>query len=138
MLDAAVGPARQVMSLLSLLTGLALTLGAVGVYGVIAHFADRRRRDQAIRMALGLRATGAVSRLVGRAATLVAAGIAIGIVGAASLARLLSSFLYGVGTIDLIAFTAAGAALMSVGLLAAYVPARRAGVVDLAIVLHEQ
>ena len=53
-LDTSVGPVRQVVSLLSLLTGLALVLGAVGVYGVMAHSASRRRRDWAIRVAIGL------------------------------------------------------------------------------------
>ena len=53
-LDTAIGPARQVVLLLSLLAGLALVLGAVGVYGVVTHFASRRRRDWAIRVAIGL------------------------------------------------------------------------------------
>jgi predicted permease len=136
-LDKAVGPARQVVSLLSLLTALALTLGAVGVYGVIAHFAARRRRDWAIRIALGLPGSRAVAHVVGHGALLMAAGIAIGVVAAAGLARLLSSLLYGVGAIDAIAFVAAAATLLAVGLLAAFVPALRAGMTDPATVLRE-
>ena len=50
----AVGPAQQVMLLLALLTGLAVLLGAIGVYGVVSHYVARRRRDWAIRIALGL------------------------------------------------------------------------------------
>jgi putative ABC transport system permease protein len=136
--DVAIGPARQVVVLLSVLTALALTLGAVGIYGVIAHFAARRRRDWAIRVALGLPGTRVIAQVVGHGALLVIAGIAVGVVGAALLARLLSSFLYGVNAIDPIAFATAGAALLVVGVLAALVPAWRAGTIDPVIALREQ
>jgi ABC-type antimicrobial peptide transport system permease subunit len=138
MLAVAVGPARQVVVLLSLLTALALTLGAVGVYGVIAHFAARRQRDWAIRVVLGLQSARVVAHVVGHGALLVAAGIGIGVIAAVGLARLLASLLYGVSPIDPIAFAAAGAALLIVGLLAALVPARRAGRTDPAITLRAQ
>ena len=137
-LDMAVGPARQVMALLSLLSGLALVLGAVGIYGVVSHFATRRRRDWAIKVALGLPASRVVRHIVGQGALLVAGGILIGAAGTAALARLLASFLFGVGTIDSIAFTAASLALLGIGLAAAFVPARRAGTVNPADILREQ
>jgi predicted permease len=137
-LDTAIGPARQVVVLLSLLTGLALVLGAVGVYGVITHFASRRRRDWAIRVAIGLPGSRVITHVLGHGALLVAAGIAAGIAGAAILTRLLSSFLYGVSAIDPIAFAAAGAALFGVGMVAAFVPALRAGMADPLIALREQ
>src|SRR6185436_18191684 len=95
-LDTAIGPARQVVLLLSLLTALALVLGAVGVYGVIAHFAARRRRDWAIRVALGLPGSRVVAHVAAHGAMLVTAGIGVGVAGAVMLTRLLSSFLYGV------------------------------------------
>jgi putative ABC transport system permease protein len=136
-LDTAIGPARQVVLLLSLLTGLALALGAVGIYGVIAHFAARRRRDWAIRVALGLPGSRVITHVVGHGALLVTAGIGVGVAGAAALTRLLSSFLYGVSAIDPIAFAVAGAALLGVGMLAAFVPAWRAGMTDPLIVLRE-
>jgi ABC-type antimicrobial peptide transport system permease subunit len=137
-LDTAVGPARQVMTLLALLSGLALVLGAVGIYGVISHFAARRKRDWAIRVALGLPGSRVVRSVVGQGAALVAAGIAVGAVGTVLLARLLVTFLFGVSTVDPIAFAAASAALLVVGLAAAFVPARRAGTVSPAIILREQ
>ncbi|MFL5574492.1 MAG: ADOP family duplicated permease [Gemmatimonadaceae bacterium] len=137
-LDTAVGPARQIMSLLVLLSGLALVLGAVGIYGVISHFATRRKRDWAIRVALGLPTSRVVSHIVGQGAVLVGIGIALGVAGTAVLARLLASFLFGVGTVDPLAVAAASAALLAVGLVAAFVPARRAGTVDPALVLREQ
>ena len=79
-----------------------------------------------------------ITHVVGHAALLVTAGIGIGVVGAAVLTRLLSSFLYGVTAIDPIAFGAAGAALLGVGMLAALVPAWRAGRTDPVIALREQ
>lgn len=137
-LDTAIGPARQVVVLLSLMTALSLTLGAIGVYGVIAHYAARRRRDWAIRVALGLPASRVISHVVGHAALLITAGIVVGVAGAAMLTRLLSSFLYGVDAIDPIAFAAAGAMLLGVGTVAAFVPAWRAGMATPLIALREQ
>lgn len=137
-LDSAVGPARQVMSLLSLIASLALVLGAVGIYGVISHFANRRKRDWAVRVALGLRPSRVVTHIVGRGAVLVGAGIVVGVAGATVLARLLASFLYGVSAVDPVALAAASAALLGVGLVAAFLPARRAGRVDPALALREQ
>ena len=137
-LDMAIGPARQVVMLLSLLTALALVLGAVGIYGVIAHFASRRRRDWAIKVALGLPGSRVIAHVIGHGALLVTGGIVVGVGGAALLTRLLASFLYGVNAIDPLAFAAAGAALLCVGLLAACVPAWRAGMTDPLIALREQ
>lgn len=137
-LDRAIGPARQVVMLLSLMTALAMILGAVGVYGVIAHFAARRRRDWAIRVALGLSRSRVISHVVGHGALLVTAGIGAGVVGAAVLTRTLSTFLYGVSAIDPVAFVAAGAALLAVGTAAAFLPAWRAGTADPLIALREQ
>ncbi|GLC26871.1 ADOP family duplicated permease [Roseisolibacter agri] len=137
-LDAAVGPARQVMSLLALLSSLALVLGAVGIYGVIAHFAARRKRDWAIKVTLGLMPRRVIGSIVGQGAALVGVGVTIGLVGTAALARLLATFLFGVGTLDPIAFAAAGVALLLVGLAAALIPAWRAGMLNPSVVLREQ
>jgi putative ABC transport system permease protein len=137
-LDAAVGPARQVMRLLTLVAWLAVTLGAVGIYGVISHFASRRKRDWAIRVALGLPGSGVVRHVVGQGISLALIGIAAGAVGAAAMTSLLKTFLYGVGAIDPIAFGAASLALLVIGGVAAFLPAWRAGRVDPALVLREE
>jgi putative ABC transport system permease protein len=137
-LDTAVGPARQIRTLLALLSALALILGAVGIYGVISHFAARRKRDWAIRVALGLPGSRVVSHIVGQGAALVAMGIVLGALGAVALSRVLTSFLYGVSKVDPTAFASASAALLAVGVLAAFVPAKRAGSVDPALVLREE
>jgi ABC-type antimicrobial peptide transport system permease subunit len=135
--DIAVGPARQIMSLLALLSTLALVLGAVGIYGVISHFAQRRMRDWAIRVALGLPGRRVISKIVGQGVVLVSIGIVFGAIGTLALARLLTSFLYGVSTVDPIAFATASASLLLAGVIAAFIPARRAGSVDPALVLRE-
>jgi predicted permease len=133
----AVGPARQVMMLLTLLTALAVLLGAIGVYGVIAHFVARRKRDWAIRIALGLTPAHVVRQVVARGAVLLAMGIAVGVAVAVALARLIGSLLYNVSAADPVAMAAAGAALLVVGLLAALIPAWRAGRTQPAILLRE-
>jgi ABC-type antimicrobial peptide transport system permease subunit len=117
---------------------LALILGAVGVYGVMTHFATRRRRDWAIRIAIGLPSSRVIAHILGHGAMLVSAGIVAGIAGAAMLTRLLSSFLFDVGALDPIAFAAAGGALFGVGVAAAFVPALRAGMADPLQALREQ
>ena len=137
-MDTAVGPARQVMSLLALLSALALVLGAIGIYGVISHFALRRKRDWAIRVALGLPGAKVVRHIVGQGVGLVAIGIVLGAVGTVALSRLLASFLFGISALDPVAFGAASAALLVIGMAAAFLPARRAGTVDPAMVLREQ
>ena len=134
----ALGPVRQVMTLVSLLTALALVLGAIGIYGVISHFVARRKRDWGIRIALGLRPSRIVGGVVRRGALLVAVGIGIGLVAFLVLARLLSSLIYGVGATDALAIAVAILALLMVGVLAALVPAARASRTDPANVLREQ
>jgi len=104
----------------------------------MSHFAARRKRDWAIRIALGLPTTRVIRHIVGQGAGLVAVGIVAGVVGTVALARLLTSFLYGVGTLDPIAFAAASALLLAIGMVAAFVPAHRASTVDPALVLREQ
>ena len=134
----AVGPARQLMRLLTLLTALALVLGAVGVYGVISHFVQRRRRDWGIRIALGLSPAHVVRHVVGRGAGLVLAGIVLGLLAVIVSARLLASLLFGVGSADPVALAGAATVLLAVGVTAALVPALRASRVDPAAVLREQ
>jgi predicted permease len=136
--DTAVGPARQIMSLLSLLSALALVLGGIGIYGVISHFASRRRRDWAIRVALGLPGSGVVAHILRQGLALSLAGIACGAVAGLVLARLLASFLFGVTALDPLSFGVASLILLILGTAAAFIPARRAGTVDPALVLREQ
>jgi putative ABC transport system permease protein len=136
--EEAVGAPRQIATLLSLLAGLALLLGAVGVYGMISHFVTLRTREYGIRIALGLAPVRVVSQVMGRALRLVGLGCALGIVAALLLTRLLASLLYGVGATDPRALAGAVLALLAVGALAAFVPARRASRTDPARVLRQE
>jgi len=134
--DLAVGPVGQIVTLVTVLTGLALVLGAVGVYGVISHFVQRRSREYGIRLALGQSPAKVIGHVLKRGVTLVALGSAIGVVGALAAASVLGSLLYGVGVADPLSMGGAVGVLLVVGLLAAFVPARRASVTDPATVLR--
>jgi putative ABC transport system permease protein len=138
LLDRALGPARQLMTLLSLLAALAVALGGVGVYGVVSHFVNRRRRDWGVRLALGYRPAQIVGHVLRRGTLLVSAGAVLGIGGAILLTRVLSAFVYGVGTTDPGTLAGAALVLFAIGALGALIPATRASRVDPARVLREQ
>lgn len=133
----AVGPAGRIATLLSLLAGLALVLGAVGVYGVISHYVNRRTRDYGICIAMGMPPGRVVTEVVGRGVVLVAIGSAVGIAAALFLTRVLSSLLYDVRTTDPLALAGAVLLLLAVGVSAALIPARRASLTDPAVVLRQ-
>jgi putative ABC transport system permease protein len=135
--DLAVGAAGQIVTLLAILAGLALVLGAVGVYGVISHYVTRRSRDYGIRIALGQQPGRVVRQVVGRGVGLVGIGSVIGIVAALVVTKVLSSLLYGVQATDPLALSGAVALLLLVGMLAAFIPARRASLTDPARVLRQ-
>ena len=125
-----VAAARFQMLLLALFAALALALTAVGLYGVIAYGVAQRTREFGIRLALGARPQE-VMRLVLRGAMRMAgAGVAVGVVGAALLTRLLGAALYGVHPLDPVTFALVIVSLFGVALIAAFVPARRATRVD--------
>jgi len=126
----AVARPRFLAVLLSLLSGLALTLACVGVYGVVSYGVAQRTREMGIRMALGAR-PGAIVALVMREGMVPAvAGIAVGIVVALFATRLATSLLFDVTPTDPATFAAVTAILGGAALLAAWLPARRATRVD--------
>ncbi|MDQ3169122.1 MAG: ABC transporter permease, partial [Acidobacteriota bacterium] len=135
--ELAVGPTGQVVTLLSLLAGLALVLGAIGVYGVISHYVTRRTRDYGIYLALGQTPGKVIGQIVGRGTGLVAIGAALGLVAALFLTRLLATLLYGIDATDPLSMAVAVAVLLAVGMIAAFVPARRASRTNPAIVLRQ-
>jgi putative ABC transport system permease protein len=136
--EQAIGPAGQVVRLVSLLAALAVVLGAVGVYGVISHYVSRRSRDYAIRIVLG-QGTGSVARqIVGRGAALVAIGGAIGTVIALASMQVLTTLLYNVEPADPRALAQAVALLVGVGIIASAIPAWRTSVANPASVLRQQ
>jgi putative ABC transport system permease protein len=118
------------MLTLGLVSALALILGAVGLYAVLSYIVAERTREIGVRMALGAQA-GHVGRMViAQAARVVGIGIAIGMVAALASSRALGSLLYGVAATDTVTFAAMSASMVAIGLIASYIPARRAARVD--------
>jgi len=127
---------RLTATLLSLFAALALAVTCAGIAGVMAFTVGERRQEFGIRMALGA-APGSVLGLVLRQAMrLVAAGLALGLIGAHLLARLMSSLLFEVHATDPPTFLAMSVVLVTVALLASFFPARRATAVDPMIALR--
>ncbi len=129
-LSDSVAPRRFNLILLGSFAGLALALAGVGIYGVMSYAVTARTREIGVRMALGAARGDVLKLVVGRAVELALLGVAVGIGAALGLTRLISSLLYGTRATDLVTFTAASIVLLLVALLAAYIPARRATLVD--------
>jgi predicted permease len=113
-------------TLLSLFGVLTLVLAAVGVYGVLASVVGRRTREIGIRVALGARPAEVVAMVLRQSFVVVAGGVVAGLVLALAAAKGIASLLFDVGPTDPLTFATATAALVTVGLAASYVPARRA------------
>lgn len=130
LLSNSIAPERFEMFLLALFAALALTLAAVGLYGVLSFTVSRRSREIGIRLALGAQ-RGQVFRLIAwQGMTLVIIGVALGLSASLVLTRLIESLLYGVCATDPLAFGGGALLLMSAGFVACYIPARRALRVD--------
>ncbi|MGE0354147.1 MAG: ABC transporter permease [Gemmatimonadales bacterium] len=118
------------MLTLGVVASLALILGVVGVYGVLSYIVAERTREIGVRMALGAQAGQVLRMVVAQGARVVGAGAVIGIAVALASTRALGGLLYGVAAFDLPTFAATSTSLVAVGLLASYMPARRASNVD--------
>jgi len=138
LLSTSVAPRRFNMLLLGIFAGVALVLAAVGLYGVMSYSVSWRTREIGIRMALGAKRADVLRLVVRQGMTMTLIGLALGLVGAFSISRVLRGLLYGVSATDPLTFVAVSIVLLKVALLACLVPARRATRVDPIIALRTE
>ena len=129
---------RLTMVLLATFGALALVLASVGLYGVMALTVTQRTRELGIRMALGAERASIFRLVLGHGMSLMAIGVAVGLVGALAAGRALMSLLYNVATLDPGAVATAVLSLLAVALIACWVPARRATRVDPIVALRTE
>ncbi len=122
--------------LLGIFAGLAVILTSIGLYGVISYSAAQRTHEIGIRMALGAEKHDVLWLVVRQGLSLALAGVAIGVIAALLLARLISSLLFGVKSTDPLTFIGVSFLLLAITLLAGYIPARRASKVDPVVALR--
>jgi putative ABC transport system permease protein len=117
---------------------LALTLAAIGLYGVLAYTVSQRTTEIGVRMALGATASEVFRLVIGEGLRLTAAGLAFGIVGSLAVGRLLATMLFGVGPADPRILAGTAAVLVAAAAFACVIPARRATRVDPMIALRAE
>jgi ABC-type antimicrobial peptide transport system permease subunit len=121
---------RALAVLLLAFGGLAVTIGAVGVYSLIAYIVSWRTREIGLRLALGAQRWQIVLSVVRQSLLLAGAGCLVGLAGALAMSRMLRSFLFEVSPLDPATFSAVPLLMTVVALTAAWIPARRAAAVD--------
>ena len=127
---------RSTTILFAAFAGLALTLGIIGIYGVLSFLVSNRTQEIGIRMALGAQRRDVLRSVMGEGAKLSLAGIGLGMAGALALMRVLSGELYGVAATDPLTFCSVAILVAIVAMTACYVPARRAMKVDPMVALR--
>jgi ABC-type antimicrobial peptide transport system permease subunit len=128
---------RMLTMMMSVFALLALSLAALGIYGVLSYAVSQRRQELSVRMALGAEPRAIVWLVLRQGLTLAAGGLAAGTAGGYALGRLLSGLLYGVTPTDATTFAMVIAVTGTVAIAACVVPARRAAATDLLDALRE-
>jgi hypothetical protein len=129
-IDASSARTRIRTWVLALLAAVALALGMIGIYGVLAYLVTLRRHEFGVRLALGAQPGSLLKLVLGQGLWLAAIGIAIGIAGAMILTRVLETLLFGISTRDPMTFLGVTILLLIAALIACYAPARRAARAD--------
>ncbi len=135
-LSDSVSPRRFNMLLLGIFAAIALLLAGGGTYGVMSYFVTQQTRDIGIRMAMGADRIKILTLVVGRGLVILFLASAIGVAVALAFSRVISGLLFGISTLDLTSIVGASLLLTTVGLLACYIPARRASRVDPIVALR--
>jgi predicted permease len=135
-LSDSIAPRRLNMCLLGTFAAIALLMGVIGIYGMMAFWVNERSHEIGIRMALGATKWDVLVMVMTQGLKMAGVGLGIGLVGALALTRFLASLLYGVKPTDPLTFVAVSLILSVVALLACYVPARRATKVDPMVALR--
>jgi putative ABC transport system permease protein len=128
---------RQPTWVVGAFAGVAALLAALGLYGVLAYAVTQQRREIGIRMALGARQGDVLSNVLRNSLSMLIMGLAAGLVGAFALTRVLKSLLFNVSALDPVALSVACVLMTLIGILAAWIPARRASRVDPMTVLRD-
>jgi putative ABC transport system permease protein len=129
---------RITLILLGVFGALALLLGAIGIYGVLAYSVAQRTHEIGIRMALGARGGDVLRMVLSQGAKIAGAGVVIGVIASFGLTRLMTKLLFSVSPADPATFAAVAIVLVLVALLASYIPARRTLRVDPMIALRHE
>jgi putative ABC transport system permease protein len=129
-IDTSLDPRRFILTVLGGFAAAALLLAAIGLYGVIAYYVSLRTREIGIRMALGATRGHAISVVLRQGMRLVGIGVLLGIAGSIGLTRVLVNMLYGIEATDPLTFSTVSLLLAGIGLLACWLPARRAAKIN--------
>jgi putative ABC transport system permease protein len=138
LLGQSVAEPRFRTTLLGLFAATALLLAAVGIYGILSYTVGQRTQEMGIRMALGASRRDVLALVLKQGMALAAGGVAIGLIAALALSRVLAGLLFGVAPTDAATFAAVSLVMVAAALLACYVPARRATRVDPMVALRAE
>jgi ABC-type antimicrobial peptide transport system permease subunit len=135
---ASIGERSFTAALLGVFAAMALLLATGGIYGVLAYAVNQRTREIGVRIALGANRAAVLKQIIVDGMRLIVPGVLGGALGALAATRLLTALLFGVTKYDPTTFVTTAAFLIFVGLLACYVPARRAASVDPIVTLRDE